>query len=252
MRPIDVIEGKVSVLDRNDVDTDQIIPKQFLKRVERTGFGEFLFYDWIRDGEIELEPNPILVAGRNFGCGSRASTRRGRWRTSASRRSSHPPSPTSSTPTARRSALPAIVDEAHCKRIAEAGEARIDVDDETIDCGPPASSLRGRAGRQAPAAERPRRHRHHPAERGRDRRVTRDFGPCLRAGDDEHLMAPRSRRPATGTPATYQRIAVPHEDWARALIERLPLAGCGDRARRRLRHRPVTTAIWSSACRRAR
>ena len=70
MRAIDVIEGKVSVLDRNDVDTDQIIPKQFLKRVERTGFGEFLFYDWIRDGEIELEPNPILVAGRNFGCGS--------------------------------------------------------------------------------------------------------------------------------------------------------------------------------------
>ena len=63
MRPIDVIEGKVSVLDRNDVDTDQIIPKQFLKRVERTGFGEFLFYDWIRDGEIELEPNPILVTG---------------------------------------------------------------------------------------------------------------------------------------------------------------------------------------------
>ena len=70
MRPIDVIEGKVSVLDRADVDTDQIIPKQFLKRVERTGFGEFLFYDWIRDGEIELEPNPILVTGRNFGCGS--------------------------------------------------------------------------------------------------------------------------------------------------------------------------------------
>ncbi|MGE5408414.1 MAG: 3-isopropylmalate dehydratase small subunit [Syntrophothermus sp.] len=70
MRPIDVIEGKVSVLDRADVDTDQIIPKQFLKRVERTGFGQFLFYDWIRDGEIELEPNPILVTGPNFGCGS--------------------------------------------------------------------------------------------------------------------------------------------------------------------------------------
>ena len=62
--------AKSAVLDRADVDTDQIIPKQFLKRVERTGFGEFLFYDWIRDGEIELEPNPILVAGRNFGCGS--------------------------------------------------------------------------------------------------------------------------------------------------------------------------------------
>ncbi|MCO5316190.1 MAG: 3-isopropylmalate dehydratase small subunit [Solirubrobacterales bacterium] len=70
MEPINIIEGPVSVLDRSDVDTDQIIPKQFLKRVERTGYGEFLFYDWIRDGEIELEPNPILVSGRNFGSGS--------------------------------------------------------------------------------------------------------------------------------------------------------------------------------------
>ena len=64
------IEGQVAVLDRADVDTDQIIPKQFLKRIERTGFGEFLFYDWFRSGEIELEPHPILVTGRNFGSGS--------------------------------------------------------------------------------------------------------------------------------------------------------------------------------------
>ncbi len=70
MEAVEVIEGKVSVLDRADVDTDQIIPKQFLKRVERTGFGEFLFWDWRESGEVELEPNPILVAGRNFGCGS--------------------------------------------------------------------------------------------------------------------------------------------------------------------------------------
>ena len=70
MDPFTTVSGPVSALMRDDVDTDQIIPKQFLKRVERTGFGEFLFYDWIRDGEIELEPNPILVAGRNFGCGS--------------------------------------------------------------------------------------------------------------------------------------------------------------------------------------
>ena len=83
--------AKVSVLDRADVDTDQIIPKQFLKRVERTGFGEFLFYDWLRDGEIELEPNPILVAGRNFGSRLLARARAsGRSRTSASRRSSRP------------------------------------------------------------------------------------------------------------------------------------------------------------------
>ena len=60
----------MSVLDRADVDTDQIIPKQFLKRVERTGFGEFLFYDWAKEPGWDLPPNPILVTGRNFGCGS--------------------------------------------------------------------------------------------------------------------------------------------------------------------------------------
>jgi 3-isopropylmalate/(R)-2-methylmalate dehydratase small subunit len=70
MEPVKVVRGKVQALDRADVDTDQIVPKQFLKRIERSGFGEFLFYDWRRDG-LELEPGrPILVAGRNFGCGS--------------------------------------------------------------------------------------------------------------------------------------------------------------------------------------
>ena len=49
MEPINVIKGQVTVLDRADVDTDQIIPKQFLKRIERTGFGEFLFYDWAQE-----------------------------------------------------------------------------------------------------------------------------------------------------------------------------------------------------------
>jgi 3-isopropylmalate/(R)-2-methylmalate dehydratase small subunit len=58
------------VLDRADVDTDQIIPKQFLKRVERTGFGEFLFYDWAKEPGWELPSNPVLVTGANFGCGS--------------------------------------------------------------------------------------------------------------------------------------------------------------------------------------
>jgi 3-isopropylmalate/(R)-2-methylmalate dehydratase small subunit len=70
MRAIETITGRVSVLNRDDVDTDQIIPKQFLKRVERTGFGEFLFYDWAKEPGWELPKNPILVAGRNFGCGS--------------------------------------------------------------------------------------------------------------------------------------------------------------------------------------
>src|SRR3954469_15632475 len=70
MDPITVIDGPVSVLDRDDVDTDQIIPKQFLKRIERTGFGEFLFFDWAKDPDWDLPPNPILVTGPNFGCGS--------------------------------------------------------------------------------------------------------------------------------------------------------------------------------------
>lgn len=70
MQPVRVISGAVAVIDRVDVDTDQIIPKQFLKRIERTGFGEFLFYDWVRSSEVALTKASILVAGRNFGCGS--------------------------------------------------------------------------------------------------------------------------------------------------------------------------------------
>ena len=70
MEPITTIAGPVSVLDRADVDTDQIMPKQFLKRVDRTGFGEFVFYDWAKDQDWDLPANPILATGRNFGCGS--------------------------------------------------------------------------------------------------------------------------------------------------------------------------------------
>ena len=67
--------GRVAVLDRADVDTDQIIPKQFLKRIERTGYGEYLFHDWRQDPGFELNRPEyagatVLVAGRNFGCGS--------------------------------------------------------------------------------------------------------------------------------------------------------------------------------------
>jgi 3-isopropylmalate/(R)-2-methylmalate dehydratase small subunit len=75
MDPVRRIEGVVCPLDRADVDTDQIIPKQFLKRIERTGFGEFLFWDWRGEEGFPLDrPEyagaPILVTGRNFGCGS--------------------------------------------------------------------------------------------------------------------------------------------------------------------------------------
>ena len=81
MQPFRTHRGLVAVLDRINVDTDQIIPKQFLKRIERTGFGPFLFYDWrfLEDGspdpEFELNQKQfqgatILLTGSNFGCGS--------------------------------------------------------------------------------------------------------------------------------------------------------------------------------------
>lgn len=133
MRAVDVVNGKVSVLDRHDVDTDQIIPKQFLKRVERTGFGEFLFYDWIREGEIELEPNPILVAGRNFGCGS--SREHAPWALQDfGFEAIIAPSFADIfyVNCTKNGLLPVVLDEEHCRGIADAGEARIDVDELTV------------------------------------------------------------------------------------------------------------------------
>jgi 3-isopropylmalate/(R)-2-methylmalate dehydratase small subunit len=72
MKPFRSVTSRAVVLDRPDVDTDQIIPKQFLKRIERSGFGEFLFFDWKKDPEFELnrQQGKILLTGRNFGCGS--------------------------------------------------------------------------------------------------------------------------------------------------------------------------------------
>jgi len=75
MQPFRTLSSGVMPLDRVNVDTDQIIPKQFLKRIERTGYGEFLFFDWRQDAGFELN-NPrykggqILVTAKNFGCGS--------------------------------------------------------------------------------------------------------------------------------------------------------------------------------------
>ena len=72
MKAFRSVTSPAVVLDRADVDTDQIIPKQFLKRIERTGFGEFLFFDWRKDPAFELnhQQGRILITGRNFGCGS--------------------------------------------------------------------------------------------------------------------------------------------------------------------------------------
>jgi 3-isopropylmalate/(R)-2-methylmalate dehydratase small subunit len=75
MEPVKRVTGRMLPLDRADVDTDQIIPKQFLKRIERTGFGPFLFYDWRQAGDFVLnrpehDGASVLVTGANFGCGS--------------------------------------------------------------------------------------------------------------------------------------------------------------------------------------
>ena len=69
------VQGRMAPLDLADVDTDQIIPKQFLKRIERTGYGPFLFHDWRARGSFVLDRPEyagasVLVAGANFGCGS--------------------------------------------------------------------------------------------------------------------------------------------------------------------------------------
>jgi 3-isopropylmalate/(R)-2-methylmalate dehydratase small subunit len=69
------VSGRMAPLDRADVDTDQIIPKQFLKRIERTGYGPYLFFDWRKNGDFVLDRPEhagasVLVAGANFGCGS--------------------------------------------------------------------------------------------------------------------------------------------------------------------------------------
>jgi 3-isopropylmalate/(R)-2-methylmalate dehydratase small subunit len=132
---IDLIEGRVAVLDRNDVDTDQIMPKQFLKRIERTGYGQFLFYDWFRSGEIELEPHPILVTGRNFGSGS--SREHAVWglKDFGFEAVIAPSfSDIFYSNCTKNGLLPVILDEEHCRAVASAGEARIDLDDQTVTC----------------------------------------------------------------------------------------------------------------------
>src|SRR5512133_803937 len=81
MEPFRIHTGIAAPLDRANVDTDQIIPKQFLKRVERSGFGKFLFFDWRCEPDGKLKPGfvlnhsqyqgaTVLIAGKNFGCGS--------------------------------------------------------------------------------------------------------------------------------------------------------------------------------------
>jgi 3-isopropylmalate/(R)-2-methylmalate dehydratase small subunit len=133
MKAVTGVAGKVSVIDRDDIDTDQIIPKQFLKRIDRVGFGQFLFYDWAREPGWELAENPILVAGRNFGCGS--SREHAVWALE-----DHgfeaiiAPSFADifRTNCTKIGLLPVTLDEAHCHAVARAGEAQIDLENQEV------------------------------------------------------------------------------------------------------------------------
>ena len=128
MQPIETIAGAVSHLDRANVDTDQIMPKQFLKRVQRSGFGEFLFYDWAKQPGWELPPNPVLVTGENFGCGS--SREHAPWGLQDyGFQAIVAPSFADIfySNCTKIGLLPVVLEEKHCRALARAGEGQVDL-----------------------------------------------------------------------------------------------------------------------------
>ena len=128
MRAFTRVTGVAAVLDRADVDTDQIMPKQFLKRVERSGFGQFLFYDWAKEPGWDLPPNPILVAGENFGCGS--SREHAPWGLQDSGfQAIVAPSFADIfySNCTKIGLLPVVLDEEHCRALAAAGDGQVDL-----------------------------------------------------------------------------------------------------------------------------
>jgi len=128
MQPLEIVSGRVSVLDRANVDTDQIMPKQFLKRIERTGFGEFLFYDWAKEPGWSLPSNPILVTGENFGCGS--SREHAPWGLhDYGFQAIVAPSFADIfySNCTKIGLLPVVLPEPHCRALARAGEGQVDL-----------------------------------------------------------------------------------------------------------------------------
>jgi 3-isopropylmalate/(R)-2-methylmalate dehydratase small subunit len=136
VEPIRIVEGEVSVLDRANVDTDQIIPKQFLKRVERTGFGEFLFYDWAKEEGWRLPANPILATGPNFGSGS--SREHAPWALEDyGFKAIVAPSFADIfySNCTKIGLLPVVLPEADVKELMAAGHARIDLEEQEVSFG---------------------------------------------------------------------------------------------------------------------
>ena len=175
MKAIETIAGHVSHLDRSDVDTDQIMPKQFLKRVERTGFGEFLFYDWAKEPGWDLPPNPILVAGENFGCGS--SREHAPWGLQDyGFQAIVAPSFADIfySNCTKIGLLPIVLDEEHCRALAHAGEGQVDLQAQEVRYPAADGQLVSVPFEidprdPAPAARRARRHRRDARRAGADR-----------------------------------------------------------------------------------
>ncbi|HEX2102538.1 MAG TPA: 3-isopropylmalate dehydratase small subunit [Solirubrobacteraceae bacterium] len=133
MEPVRIIEGGVTDLPRDDVDTDQIIPARYMKRVERTGFGEFCFHEWRAQG-LDLPHNPILVAGANFGCGS--SREHAPWALGDyGFKAIVAPSFADifRNNCTKNGLLPIELPAEQCRTIAQRGRARIDLEAQTID-----------------------------------------------------------------------------------------------------------------------
>jgi 3-isopropylmalate/(R)-2-methylmalate dehydratase small subunit len=133
MDPVTIIDGPVTDLPRDDVDTDQIIPAKYLKRVERTGYGEFLLEEWRARG-LELPANPILVTGGNFGSGS--SREHAVWAlTDYGFQAVIAPgfSDIFRSNATKNGLLPVVLPPEQCRAIAERGRARIDLEAQTVD-----------------------------------------------------------------------------------------------------------------------
>jgi 3-isopropylmalate dehydratase small subunit len=137
MDPVNIVEGRVSDLPRDDVDTDQIIPARFMKRVERTGFGEYLFHDAKQapDWHVEIG-NPILTAGANFGSGS--SREHAPWALEdAGFRCIIATSLADIfySNSTKIGLLPVELPEDQVRKIAAAGEAKVDLENQTVTAG---------------------------------------------------------------------------------------------------------------------
>jgi len=139
MDPVKIIEGKVSDLPRDDVDTDQIIPARFMKRVERTGFGEFLFHDAKQapDWNVAVgEEYPILTSGANFGSGS--SREHAPWALEDAGFQAIIAVSLADifySNSTKIGLLPIELPEEQVRAIAAAGEARIDLEAQTVTAG---------------------------------------------------------------------------------------------------------------------